>query len=53
MVSFSLSFEVSHITADASHDVAVGDHISFVYKATAFPQVEREQAERVQLSRTT
>jgi hypothetical protein len=58
MVSFSLSFEVSHISAGQVPAERVqlswtswtktwcggGDHISSVYIATAFPQVEREQA---------
>jgi hypothetical protein len=58
MVSFSLSFEMSHISAGQVLAERVqlsrtswtktwcggGDHISSVYIATAFPQVEREQA---------
>jgi hypothetical protein len=49
MVSFWLSFEVSHIPAEqvpaeARHGMAVPTTSLFVYKATAFLQVEREQA---------
>jgi hypothetical protein len=47
MVSFSLSFEVSHTPVEARHGVAVATTSPYVCKQLDIPQVEKSKQFRV------